>query len=327
MIRPCFRGWDTWRFYVNKQWLLHNGPRSTIRHQVWSVTSIASKVCHRQSFRLSRVMAYQTSVCTNTESRVSSACSKPCDLTKVPGQCLQTITTSFVITSDRCRSITMHPCLFTNNHHVVCHHIRQMSLNHHANPFITDPTWRRTTHGDHYVTGLVPGAGESDSLVNEWYPQGLQISLHIRSPGLQDCSEVWNLKIFRWGWGGGVFWVTWNLDLGKKTKVFNFLEGGILGHLIFGTLWQFSLGGGFWDTSDLDSLTIFIGGGILGHFGFGLSGNFHWGGGYSVGFGPKFSTTPAGSCITDSLSHTTYVETNEAITSDLHIVVLCFIIT
>ena len=25
----------------------------------------------------------------------------------------------------------------------------------------------------------------------------------------------------------------------------------------------------------------------------------------------KFSTTPAGSCITDSLSHTTYVETND----------------
>ena len=25
--------------------------------------------------------------------------------------------------------------------------------------------------------------------VNEWYPRGLQISLHIRSPGLQDYSE------------------------------------------------------------------------------------------------------------------------------------------
>ena len=27
-------------------------------------------------------------------------------------------------------------------------------------------------------------------LSNEWYPRGLQISLHIRSPGLQDYSEV-----------------------------------------------------------------------------------------------------------------------------------------
>ena len=27
----------------------------------------------------------------------------------------------------------------------------------------------------------------------------------------------------------------------------------------------------------------------------------------------KFSTTPAGSCITDSLSHTTYVETNKMV--------------
>ena len=59
-----------------------------------------------------------------------------------------------------------------------------------------------------------------------------QISLHIQSPGLQDYSEVWNLKIFRLG--GGVFWVTWNLDLGKKTKVFNFWEGGILGNMKFG---------------------------------------------------------------------------------------------
>ena len=54
-----------------------------------------------------------------------------------------------------------------------------------------------------------------------------------------------------------------------------------------------------------------------------ISGNCHFrgggAGGYSVlqnrgklEFWTKFSTTPAGSCITDSLSHTTYVETKNA---------------
>ena len=43
----------------------------------------------------------------------------------------------------------------------------------------------------------------------------------------------------------------------------------------------------------------------------GLSDNFHFQGGYSeTVFQNRGSTTPAGSCITDSLSHTTYVETN-----------------
>ena len=31
---------------------------------------------------------------------------------------------------------------------------------------------------------------ESPGRLNEWHPRGLQISLHIRSPGLQDYSEV-----------------------------------------------------------------------------------------------------------------------------------------
>ena len=115
-------------------------------------------------------------------------------------------------------------------------------------------------------------------------------------------------------------------------------------------IWSFfRIGGGILKLSDLDSLTILIGGvfctwtWILWQFSFGggysvlglgLSDNFHFGGvfftwtwtlwqfslgGYSVfqnrGYSPwiwtKISTTPAGSCITDSLSHTTYVETNE----------------
>ena len=50
----------------------------------------------------------------------------------------------------------------------------------------------------------------------------------------------------------------------------NFHFGGILGHLRFGLSVNFHFGGVFWDTSDLDSMTIFIlgGGSILGHLGF-----------------------------------------------------------
>ena len=131
---------------------------------------------------------------------------------------------------------------------------------------------------------------------------------------------------------GGVFWDTriwtlWQCSL-----------RGVFWDTWIWTLWQFSFWGGILGHSDLDSLTIFIWGGILGHsdldsltifmwggggysgtLRFGLSDNFHFGGGYSVPsyyrigvfrVWTKISTTPAGSCITDSLSHTTYVETN-----------------
>ena len=101
----------------------------------------------------------------------------------------------------------------------------------------------------------------------------------------------------------------------------NFHWGGILGHSDLDSLTIF-IGGVFWD-SRIWTLTIFILGGYSGTLGFGLSDNFHWGGGYSVpsyyrigvfcGIWTKISTTPAGSCITDSLSHTTYVETNDFI--------------
>ena len=147
----------------------------------------------------------------------------------------------------------------------------------------------------------------------------------------------WSLKsevfpIF-FGGGGGVFWDTSDLD--SMTIFTIFIWGGGGG----GAFWDtsdldsmtiftiFILEGVFWDTSDLDSMTIFtifIWGGILGHPRFGFYDNFHnfhWGGGYSVpsnyrigvfcGIWSKISTTPAGSCITDSLSHTTYVESNE----------------
>ena len=115
---------------------------------------------------------------------------------------------------------------------------------------------------------------------------------------------------------GGVFWDT--LDLDSLTI---FIWGGILGHLRFGlydnfhfggysgtpwiwTLTIFILEGVFWETSDLDSLTIFILGGGEGRGVFYRIGVF-------CGIWTKISTTPAGSCIMDSLSHTTYVETNK----------------
>ena len=73
-------------------------------------------------------------------------------------------------------------------------------------------------------------------------------------------------------------------------------------------IWSFSRCGGYSET-----------------FGFGLSDNFHFWGeggilklriGYSGRIWTKISTTPAGSSITDSLSHTTYVETNKGWLSD-----------
>ena len=74
-------------------------------------------------------------------------------------------------------------------------------------------------------------------------------------------------------------------------------------------LWQFSFSGGggvFWNwkVKVPRSLTIFIwgGGGIL---------KLYFRIGVFCRIWTKISTTPAGSCITDSLSHTTYVETKK----------------
>ena len=88
--------------------------------------------------------------------------------------------------------------------------------------------------------------------VNEWYPRGLQISLHIWSPGLQDYSEVWNLKFFWFGGGGGILKL---MDLDSD----NFHGGGYSETLRF---WL--------------SDNFFFLGGIL-KLGFGLSDNFHLG--------------------------------------------------
>ena len=69
---------------------------------------------------------------------------------------------------------------------------------------------------------------------NEWYPRGIQISLHIRSPGFQ-------------AWGGGYSGVNFG-DL--KPKVFHFRgrgRGVFRSKLWSSQIWSFSLGGGaFW---------------------------------------------------------------------------------
>ena len=106
-------------------------------------------------------------------------------------------------------------------------------------------------------------------------------------------------------WGG-------ILKLSDLDSLTIFILGGYSETLGFGLSDNFHLGG-ILKLSDLDSLTIFILGGYS-VLGLGLSDNFHWGGGilyFRIGvFSLNISTTPAGSCITDSLSHT-YVETNK----------------
>ena len=120
---------------------------------------------------------------------------------------------------------------------------------------------------------------------NEWYPRGLQISLHTRSPGLQDYSKVWNLKLF----AGGGYSETLGFGLCD-----NFHFGGVFWNSRIWTLWQFSLGEVFWN-SQIWTLWQFSLGGYSETLGFGLSDNFHFGGysehqnrGYSEDFGPKF---------------------------------------
>ena len=151
-------------------------------------------------------------------------------------------------------------------------------------------------------------------------------------------------------WGGGILKLS-DLDsltifiLGGILKLLDldsltiFIFGGYSETLGFGLSDNFHFWGGILKLSDLDSLTIFIfwggilklsnldsltififGGGYSETLRFGLSDNFHLGGysetvlqnrGYSGRIWTKISTTPAGSCITDSLSHTTHVETKK----------------
>ena len=99
-------------------------------------------------------------------------------------------------------------------------------------------------------------------------------------------------------WGG----YSGNLIFGLSA-IFHFW-GGYSGNLIFGLSDIFHFGGRvFWEPHIWTLLHFsFFWGGILNQLQ--NTGVFHriW---------TKISTTPAGSCITDSPSHTTYVETND----------------
>ena len=133
---------------------------------------------------------------------------------------------------------------------------------------------------------------------NEWYPRGLQISLHIRSPGLQDYSEVWNLKFYRFWGGGGILklsdldsltifilgWLGGILKLSDLDSLTIFIWGVFWNSWIW-TLWQFSFWGGYCKTLGFGLWQISLEG-YSETLGFGISDNFHFGG-YSktLGFG------------------------------------------
>ena len=103
-----------------------------------------------------------------------------------------------------------------------------------------------------------------------------------------------------------MFWVSSDLNSGKKVRVFHFQGGGVVGvssDLNSGKkvrVFHFQRGV-FWVRPDLDS-----------------GNNFNLGGGEPNSrtgvfwrIWSKFSGSLAGWCITDSLSHTTYVEAND----------------
>ena len=46
------------------------------------------------------------------------------------------------------------------------------------------------TSGEVFLLSDTSKSSSGFKKINEWYPRGLQISLHIRSPGLQDYSKV-----------------------------------------------------------------------------------------------------------------------------------------
>ena len=131
---------------------------------------------------------------------------------------------------------------------------------------------------------------------------GLSDNIHLGV--FWDTSDLDSMTIFIWGEYSGTPWIfiLWQFSfwggsiLGHPffltPREFSFW--GYLGHLGFGLYDNFHFGGLFWDTLDLDSMTIFIWGysgtpwiwtlwqfsfgGILWHLGFGLYDNFHLGG-------------------------------------------------
>ena len=138
-------------------------------------------------------------------------------------------------------------------------------------------------------------------------------TMHTRWHSVCVCVCLWTLSNFKF-WGG-------ILKLSELDSLSNFTRGGILKLSELDSLSNFTRGG--------HSEAIRTGlpakfGGVFWNFGFGLrekSWEFGWGGGWGgilnfrIGvfcrIWTKISTTPTGRCITDSLSHTTYVETNK----------------
>ena len=157
---------------------------------------------------------------------------------------------------------------------------------------------------------------------SETFGFGLSDNFHWGRGGILKLSDLDSLTIFIFGGGG----YSETLGFGLSDN-FHFQGGGGYSETFgFGLSDNFHFQeGGILKLSDLDSDNFhFLGEGYSETLRFGLSDNFHFRGGrggysetvlqnrgYSGRIWTKISTTPAGSCITDSLSHTTYVETNK----------------
>ena len=193
---------------------------------------------------------------------------------------------------------------------------------------------------------------------NEWYPRGIQISLHIRSPGRGYSGvKTWNTQSakkwlnfnFRGGGEGGLLWSqNWKYSKWQEIKKWlnlNFRGGG--GHsggmVLWSQNWKYSKcqeiakfqwgGGGGVVKSKLKvpKFQFFSGGGGVVSSQNSKCQNFNFSGGggdsvlpHSRNFEPKFTVQPETClCITDSLSHTTYAETNKFKISYWYMVVHC----
>ena len=178
---------------------------------------------------------------------------------------------------------------------------------------------------------------------NEWYPRGIQISLHIWSPRLQAYGGVFQSKLWSsqiWSFSvcvcGGVFWSKlwpsqiWSFSVwGEgyfrvnfghlKSEVFQ-LGGVFRSKLWSSQIWSSSVWGVFQSKLWLSKIWSFPWGGggfLVWNSRKGLSGEF----------GQKCTVwgmcTETCLCITDSLSHTTYVETNQCFTYPYIVLCMC----
>ena len=140
-----------------------------------------------------------------------------------------------------------------------------------------------------------------------WCPRGVQISLHIRRGGGVFQSKLWSSQIWSLPFGGGGYF---GVNFGHlKSEVFHWGGGLFQSKLWSSQIWSFPWGGGYFGVN-------------FGHL---KSEVFHWGGGafwsevpespflenLDKNFLFEVNCTETCLCITDSLSHTTYVETNQ----------------